>query len=125
MDESTISERKIPETKKQLAELFCKNDRVLYRAIVFIFNRQTTDEKSKEETEEHNEIGLNGTDARFISQLAKIIMRGNALSRAQLEMSKYLLIKYHEQLMSSTKEEKAKVNAFLKQARRNYRCSYR
>lgn len=79
---------------------------VIGRALVAIWNRQTEDEKSTNETKIHNGIGFAGCDARSGSLTARSYLKNKRLEDWQMdrwmkksEKSGYArLCKYHTQL---------------------------
>ena len=49
------------------------------RAILVLFERQTSDEKSSEETNHNNFVGFNKSDAARLSFVAKFLLNGGRL----------------------------------------------
>ncbi len=62
-----------------------------------IISNQTSDEVRSEETIEHNRIGLNGRDAKFVTSVYNQITSGRHLSVRQSESIKKVLPKYWRQ----------------------------
>ena len=80
-------------TKEEIEE-YLKTKQGVERGIVKIYQLQTADERSCEETKENNGVGFNGFDAKYMSYLAKWIRSGKRLSgehyvKAQKRIKKY------------------------------------
>lgn len=79
---------------------------VVGRALVVLFNRQTSDEQGKNCTEEHNGRGFTGADARTGCMTAKYFLKHHSLLDWQVEKwtkksentGFSRLTKYHSQL---------------------------
>jgi regulator of replication initiation timing len=65
-----------------------------------IMARQTQQEQAVERTIEHNEVGLNGYDASFVSSIYRQIQQGAHLTNKQFEMVRRTLLKYWKQYAS-------------------------
>jgi len=63
-----------------------------------IYNKQTSFEKSAGETTEHNGIGFNGVDAKYLSWVATYLKSGRHLSGAHIEKTLKRMLKYSGQL---------------------------
>lgn len=92
-------------TKEAIATKLETNQVWLFRGIIAIFERQTSDEKSAESTKEDNGIGFNGCDAKFGSSLAKQLIAGRCLSVKQLSAAQKMMRKYAGQLLRIVKEK--------------------
>jgi len=75
----------------------------LERAIVAIYNRQTTDEKQSEQTKHHNGVGFTGADAHFLTYCATYILSGRTLSGNFIPKARKRMVKYCRQLEELTK----------------------
>jgi len=82
-----------------------KRIKIVGRALVALFNRQTEDEKTVNDTREHNSIGFSGSDGKSGSLTAKFFLKHGTLLDWQLD--KWLkparnglprICKYHKQL---------------------------
>lgn len=71
-------------TKDHIKELLLRNDRAVERALVVLFQRQTADEQMQADTKHHNNRGFTQSDARWMTQLAKQVMKGERLRPYQL-----------------------------------------
>lgn len=70
------------------------------KALIRIFKEnQTEDEKTREETSEDNGYGFTGTDAGFLSSLAKQFIEKGFLSEKQTEHVFKKMPKYWRQVM--------------------------
>lgn len=58
-------------TKESIKELLAKSDKAVYRALIVLFERQTSDEQASESTTHKNGRGFSAFDAEFLSSLAK------------------------------------------------------
>ena len=90
--------------KEKIAEGIATNDRILERAILAIFRRQTNDEQICEEAKHRNKMGFNGCDAQFGSSLAKRLLKGCKLSDKQINAARKMMKKYAGQLEVIAKE---------------------
>lgn len=76
-------------TAESLQELLGRKDiriRVIGRALVCLFNRQTESEKNRNVTTEHNLIGFTEADARSGCISAKYFLKHDTLENWQIEM---------------------------------------
>lgn len=113
-------------TKSSMVEMIEKADAVkkmhiVGRALTAIYNNQTQDEKSSEQTIDHNGIGFTGPDADWGSRSAKIYIRDGKLSEGivntWLKPAKGAggapkITKYWKQLnvVANIKKERARIN---------------
>jgi hypothetical protein len=92
-------------------ELTTKKDRTSYirsalavnvnwaqHGVLRIFENQTADEQSCEETQDNNGIGFTGSDANILSSFAKQLQRGRSLSSKQMDILFKKMPKYAGQL---------------------------
>ncbi len=79
--------------------LLLMNDRAVEKAIVAIYNLQTEDEKSSNDTRHSNNVGFSGADARLGSYYAKWILSGKNLTGKHLEKARNMANKYIRQLV--------------------------
>lgn len=97
-------------TKEKIAALLFSNDRAVERAIVTIYNRQTLDEQSSEETKHSNGIGFSGAHARLGTYLARWILSGNKLNGKFLVKGRSMMMHYTGQLLEEA-QAKAQTQA--------------
>lgn len=83
---------------EKIKKLLETNDKAVSRAIVALYERQTEDEKNRENTVEKNGVGFNGFDAKFFSSLAQQIQSGRTLSQKQIAFARKGIMKYSKQL---------------------------
>jgi len=88
-----------------LKNLVKTNDRALTKAIVLIYDLQTDEEKSIGKSVEDNKIGFSKIDAYELSNVAKKIKRGQALTEAEVAKSRNKMQKYWKQLMVISKKQ--------------------
>lgn len=91
--------------------LFVKNQLSTNRAwalkgLVRIYERQTADEQRSETTSHENGMGFTGTDAQFLTSLAKQYQQRGSLSDKQMVFVFKKMPKYAGQLVSISDEKK-------------------
>jgi hypothetical protein len=100
-------------TKESIASLLAKSDKAVYRGLVVLYQRQTADEKSSENTKHQNGVGFNATDAKFGTSLAKQVLTWqeatqkkypNPLSKGQIDAARRMIRKYAGQLANVANE---------------------
>jgi hypothetical protein len=84
--------------KEEIKDLILKSNKMVQRSLVKLFEKQTEDEKMSEETKEHNGVGFNGVDSKFLTSLAKQVQQGRTLSEKQMTHARKKLVKYSGQL---------------------------
>ena len=68
-----------------LREMLGTNTKWAQSGLVRIFENQTADEQDMDATVENNGIGFTGSDAEFLSSLAKQFQERNSLSFGQMK----------------------------------------
>lgn len=81
--------------RKQLADSHC----FAVAALVLIYNYQTADEKEYDATSHDNGVGFGGSDAEFLSSLAKQFLKYGTLSEKQFAVLHKRIGKYAPQLI--------------------------
>lgn len=81
----------MPETKRvwteqEIIDLLARSDKAVERALLRLYERQTSYEQSSEITHDANDVGFGAFDAEIFSSFAKQILRGFHLSPKQLEV---------------------------------------
>lgn len=76
------------------------------RAIVVLYQYQTTDEKESGETHELNNVGFSGADSYILSSFAEQINNGWHLSEKQLKIAFKKMPKYSKQLYNISTHNK-------------------
>jgi hypothetical protein len=85
-------------TKEQMKEFVQTNDKVLYGALLALYDCQTADEKSWGETQYNNGVGFNGCDANFLSSVAESLKKYGSLTDKQKVITRKKLVKYMGQI---------------------------
>lgn len=62
-----------------------KRQRIIGRALVALFDRQTADEKQSNDTRNHNTVGFSGADGKSGSLTAKYFLKHGKLESWQVE----------------------------------------
>lgn len=86
-------------TKDFIKEKITTNRQWTERAVVVLYNRQTTDEQRASETKEKNHIGFSGPDAYILSEFARWVISGKSLTPKQLTLTQKRIGKYAGQLL--------------------------
>lgn len=87
-------------TKEQIAEGLRNKDEWVRRALVVLYNLQTSDEQVDGNTYHRNGIGFNMMDAKLLSNLARQVLEGYKLNSKQIDTARRAVIKYSGQLAS-------------------------
>ncbi len=95
-------------TKTSIQSLILSNPAALNRAIIKIYERQTAEEQSADQTIEHNGIGFNGVDAEIMSSFAKQLMSRGFLSPKQDAIARRKMPKYWKQILQLIEEKAGK-----------------
>ena len=85
-------------TKDQMAEYVKTSDKVLYGALLALYDCQTADEKCIGETQYNNGVGFNGLDAEFLSSVAESLKKYGRLTDKQKVITRKKLVKYMGQI---------------------------
>lgn len=88
-------------TKEFIKEKLTTDQRWIERAIIVIYNNQTSTEQVNKYTSEKNGIGFCSYDANYFSYLAKYLLsnKNNHLSGKHLEKAKKAIPKYWKQIL--------------------------
>jgi hypothetical protein len=95
---SSVMINGIEYTKDVVRHMIAEDDAWLERAVLVIYEYQTESEKQAEQTEEHNGVGFNGTDAEIGSSFAKWIQRRGKLTEPQRKVARKFMPKYAGQI---------------------------
>jgi hypothetical protein len=82
-----------------------ENDKWLYRAILALFNKQTSDEKRIGDTKYRNNVGFSGADARLLTYYANYIIRFGQLNEYHKKIARNKILKYSNQLVKISEEK--------------------
>jgi hypothetical protein len=92
-------------TANEIRDKITTDDKWTVRAILAIFEKQTADEQSSEDTTNSNGVGFNYVDAPILSSFAKQIMAWQTMPRypsplspKQMDIAKKKIGKYAKQL---------------------------
>ena len=85
-------------TTEKMKDILNRYDDQVCKAVVKIYENQTTDEQSAHETKHVNGIGFNGADAPIMSSFAEFYMKRGFLSPKQLMIARKKIMKYAGQL---------------------------
>lgn len=94
-------------TKTEILALLDTNPIFVERALIKLYNRQTSDEKATQDTKHTNNRGFNGGDAKLMSKFAQWVLNGKAkgipegklLSEKQRALTVKRIKKYAGQLV--------------------------
>lgn len=76
------------------------------RALIKIFEYQTTEEQNMQATVENNGVGFTGIDAEILSSFANQYLKRGSLSEKQLNLLMRKMPKYWKQIMHISDTEK-------------------
>ena len=85
-------------TEQQIVALLDRSDLAVERAVVAIFNRQTSDEKSTSATRYLNGVGFRSNHASKGSHYARWVNSGKRLTGKHLELARHIAKQYRRQL---------------------------
>ena len=80
----------------------------LLRAVVAIWQRQTADEKARNDTTHENGVGFNHADAKAMSRLALFIKNGNDIYPDEIADARRRMRKYAGQLLEIARAKASK-----------------
>lgn len=86
-------------TKEEIHQLITTDARWTTRAICALYDYQTDDEVETRSTKHHNQVGFNGIDAGFLTDLALQAQSGRTLSEKQIRAAQRIIGKYAGQLL--------------------------
>ena len=98
-------------TQEEMKQYLETNDQVLYGALKALYDCQTVDEKSDQQTKYTNKVGFNGADSKIMSSLAEFLIRRGYLTDKQKVLVRKKIAKYLRQvtnLANAQWERKAK-----------------
>jgi hypothetical protein len=84
--------------KEEIKDKILLDDKWLCRGIVAIFNKQTAEEQTVEETIKDNGVGFTGADGHLLTSFAKQYISKGYLSDKQISWARRKMIKYAGQL---------------------------
>ena len=84
--------------EQEIKDFIQTNDKALYGALKKLYACQTADEQKCSETKEHNGVGFNGIDAKFLSSVSEFLIKNGFLTSKQKVITRKKLVKYNKQL---------------------------
>lgn len=85
-------------TKKEIKDLLERNDTMVCRSLVQLYNCQDEVEKTVGDTVSQNGVGFNCIDAPFMTSCAEFYLKNNYLSKKQIAFVRKKIMKYANQL---------------------------
>lgn len=85
-------------TKEEIREKLATDNKWLFRGLLAIYARQTEDEQRTDQTNHNNSVGFNGTDAAFLSIMARRALEDKPFSEKQIACIRKAMLKYAGQL---------------------------
>lgn len=70
-----VAKPKSAYTKEVIHEKLANSPKFVEWALLTLYANQTADEQNAKTTEHHNGVGFNGTDAKFLSDVAEQVQR--------------------------------------------------
>jgi hypothetical protein len=96
--EKFVSINGVQWTPEMVKEKIAKSDKAVKAALLRLYSWQTEEEKVVEGTKVNNGLGFNGTDAPFLTSLAKQLEEKGWLSAKQITIARKKLSKYSRQI---------------------------
>jgi len=93
--------------KGHVIQLLLTNNEAVEKAMVALYNRQTADEQSTQETRHSNGVGFSGAHAHLGSYYAKWVLSGRNLTGRHLEKARAMSLKYTDQLLDEIQKRQA------------------
>lgn len=91
-------------TKEEIQHKLKTDIKWMERAIIRLHDRQTQSEQMVKETQEHNGVGFNSSDSRYLSWVAEYLKKGGHIDKPQhIEKCGRMLPKYWKQIQSMIK----------------------
>lgn len=103
--------RKPDWTPELVREWLLVDNGMVERAVLALFDRQTSDERETEDTVYKNHKGFSAADARRLSKAAKWLIGGNHIDGWHLAEARKRVLKYARQLCIVISENQAQVQA--------------
>jgi hypothetical protein len=95
----------MPYTTEEIHQHLEVDDRWLIRGLLAIHARQTADEQVAQATIERNNVGFNGCDAQFLTDIAQKYQKYGRLSDKQIIAVRKCMLKYARQLTKIANKE--------------------
>ena len=85
--------------RDKIDNLLRTNDRAVYRAIVALYQRQTADEKARQDTIHRNHVGFSAAHARAATYFAQLVLSGRTLYPKALAKARKIALRHSKQLV--------------------------
>lgn len=95
--------------KEKIQSLLDRNDEAVYRAMLRIYNRQTTTEQVYQATTDWNSVGFSGTDGKIMSSFSEYYKKFGKLSNKQIIIARKKMKKYWKQLLDEIRNDNSQV----------------
>lgn len=95
----------VKHTDESIRTLLTSNDKAVRRALVVLFERQTTDEQATDAARHSNNKGFNHADAKQGSRMARVVLSGRPLASWNMARARTILHKYAGQLARIANEK--------------------
>ncbi len=114
-EEKTTKKRKISKKAriKWLKYAISTKRGCAIRALLYIYENQTEDEKNTRTTKEHNCMGFNSFDADMLTGYVRYYQTYNSLTENQVKTLMQCMQKYAEQLLNTNKLDLERVDAYI------------
>ena len=87
-------------TQTDIKDMLKNNDKAVIRGMLVIYEYQTDDEKSTDQTMHHNGMGFTGVDAFILTQFVKFYQEHGYLSPKQMDIARKKMPKYAGQIFN-------------------------
>lgn len=85
-------------TVEEIKSLIAKNDTVLCKAMIQLYNQQTAVEQLCQQTKAHNSVGFNCIDSKFLTSCSEFYLKSGFLTSRQVKAVRKTIMKYSKQL---------------------------
>jgi hypothetical protein len=93
-------------TRESIKQLLLTSDRAVYRALVVLYERQTSDEQASATTTHKNGRGFSSFDAEFLTSLTQQYQRRGCLSPKQIACARKKVGHYTGQLLEAAEAKR-------------------
>lgn len=91
--------------KEKIQTLLSTNNLAVAKSLIRIYNNQTLEEKSAQDTYYLNNIGFTGSDGKILTSFAESYLKYNRLSDKQMTIARNKMKKYWKQLIQIIRDE--------------------
>lgn len=92
-------------TKEEIRELLNRNNVAVIKGLVRIYEFQTDDERTYDNTIEDNGVGFSGVDGEILTSIANQFLKWGSVSEKQFAIVKKKMVKYAGQLAKIANEQ--------------------